>query len=108
MPKKSEAISEATALGIQFNPRWPKTRILSLIKKAHKTPEVKPSETSPPAEFNPVADILEDRMMRYGKNSVCPACGAHPIVITMKRNNYSAFRCRKCDNRWQHIFESKG
>jgi len=106
MPKKSEVISEATAIGLDFNPRWPKTRLQVLIDGAKKVQAI-PLEPVPKPE-PPEMDLqttqasdLDDRMARYrGKNPPCPKCGAHPVIVTMRRTNYSGFRCRSCEHRW--------
>jgi transcription elongation factor Elf1 len=61
----------------------------------------KTSKQSPPA---PVLETTlaepDDRMMRYQRNPRCPACDAHPVVCTMRRRQYTAFRCRQCGFRF--------
>ena len=48
--------------------------------------------------------ILEggtDRMLRYKRNPRCPECDAHPVICTIRRISYKAFRCRMCGHRWE-------
>jgi len=71
-----------------------------------KQPEIK--EISNVAEVNPtpqlettMIDSGEDRMLRYRRNPQCPQCGAHPVICTIRRISYKAFRCRMCGHRWE-------
>ena len=59
--------------------------------------------SDPPVVDPPVVElgIIQDRIMRYRRSSPCPQCQAHPVVCTMRRSNYAAFRCRRCGYRWE-------
>ena len=70
-------------------------------------------EVSNVAEVNPTPQlettIIEngtDRMLRYRRNPQCPKCGAHPVICTIRRISYRAFRCRMCGHRWE-FFNAK-
>jgi len=58
-------------------------------------PEQTPEETN-------LHPGLNDRMMSHQRNPVCPRCGAHPTVCTLRRGAYSAHRCRVCGSRWDN------
>ena len=47
----------------------------------------------------------ENRMMRYGRNPVCPKCDAHPVICMMRRPKYMKFRCRVCGYGPWEVFE---
>ena len=89
-------------------------------KKAHKQSEITKKEALQPenqperglvsgeVEVDPSPQLettmLEggmDRMLRYKRNPRCPKCDAHPVICTIRRISYMAFRCRICGHRWE-------
>ena len=72
------------------------------IKRVPK--QTKPEETEQiqtPQLETTMIDSGEDRMLRYRRNPQCPKCGAHPVICTIRRISYRAFRCRICGHRWE-------
>lgn len=70
-------------------------------------PEIK-EVSGPVVEYvNPALDTTiidegsQDRMLRYKRNPRCPECDAHPVICTIRRISYKAFRCRMCGHRWE-------
>ena len=54
------------------------------------------------------AGMLRDRMMRYRRyrrNPPCAVCGTHPVVVRMRREGYTAYRCRVCGAHWDITVE---
>jgi len=60
-----------------------------------------PQSVESPQELKTTMIEGTDRMLRYNRNPKCPECGAHPVICTIRRRSYKAFRCRMCGYRWE-------
>ena len=105
MSERDEVLKDAADLGIEASRYWSTQKLLAEIAKVKTDPPLpdpEPKTPDPPdGELQTTEAILDDRMARYrGKNPPCPKCGAHPVIVTMRRTNYSGFRCRSCEHRW--------
>ena len=81
-----------------------------IVKNEALQPEIQPEMglVSSEVEANPSPQLettmIEggtDRMLRYKRNPRCPVCDAHPVICTIRRISYKAFRCRMCGHRWE-------
>lgn len=86
-------------------------------KRPYKHPEI-PKEVKPVAIEEPLtakeAEAIlqtteahpQDRMMRYGRNPICPKCKSPSVICLMGRTRYKKYRCRirECRHVWE-VFE---
>lgn len=75
-------------------------------KRISKQTILRKKELKEEVNINPELETIivkegTDRMLRYKRNPRCPECDAHPVICTIRRISYKAFRCRICGHRWE-------
>ena len=92
------ATKKRTKRAVKPSKAIPKKTILR--KKQPEIEEIVKVNPAPQLETTIIEDGT-DRMLRYKRNPHCPECDAHPVICTIRRISYKAFRCRMCGHRWE-------
>lgn len=65
-------------------------------------PSLAPAALPHPVPAIQTPDLpLDDRMLRYQRNPICPECAAHPVICMLRKPGRAIFRCRECGHKWE-------